>query len=1046
MAGGSKKNTSMSAMGRVYDALFAQTQDQSKKYGKGAKGDFVAEDFSDGIASGIIEVAANLAVNPKVADTFQSNIVKYWNEKLTGGFGLDLNDAGLLKELQISDKTKASWPTAARDEYGNTIGADTELKVVPEIKISNLNDFIVDPASIAEKAADSFFDSWKAAMNAKALAGIGNAVQRAANYAQLRSIGVDSSIAATVAHSIIADPFFNQDAGTGVMGTVGHAIINARQGADKSLSGLGNIRDSVVAESLAMYSGVTDEQARQELSQYIRGHIFNDTVANVRGETARVGGNYAFNTEDPTKPWSFTDLFATQRDTAAGLAGSKRNILHEYTQAELFAINPYGVANPTSGYGLVLKNSLQSAVQAALSDPTVAGNPRLRDSLMRMFSSLDDEASAKELFSALGDAGANGFRDMSKLVDIGVRRLGSEHARVGNFAEAARMNTAAATIGTIDGTMSWGDWVSYFSYRQKQNGILGTSSILMSAIVFGDGDALRAFVDGAGAINLFRPSKPVVGSSAAQINGTYFMDYLAERDGSIGLFKEFTGGQWVDRVTASGVKESEVFAKYLFGYTNADGKDFDKKRVMGWTQIGWTVPFTASSMQKGAYLAHVFHPYQFATGLINGKTPQHLIWIGSGYGKYLHDPSKWSNSARWAYRLASREGYKRFLEFSKKAEMIIGLPGRVLKDATQKVAQVVLKNVVVPIVAKIGGKLVARALLDVVTSGAAEIIFWAYTIINWLTFGLVDKLVKKKLKQDFTAIMVILQWLTVVVISIVVLVVSVIGFIFMLTGASAVSLFAPDPDYVPQLVDANGNPRPTPTVTVFVPPPGGGNCKEYTSGVAGSYTQEELESGNIGAGTCNSSLPDSEFSVPGIDKDKFIEVAESYAIWQTAAEVPPGSGLTPNLARECYNYVVCKAEQAGVNPAMALLMWMHESAASNYTFYGIGSRIEDMGIHCYTGETPDESCACGTTPSNNLKAQIELFSSLAHYDCGNGLIGWATQYGTGSCSGDYGTGYVAELQLEWSWFGDPSAFPTWVKDPATAQPGLNCDAAWVPRQ
>jgi len=46
--------------------------------------------------------------------------------------------------------------------------------------------------------------------------------------------------------------------------------------------------------------------------------------------------------------------------------------------------------------------------------------------------------------------------------------------------------------------------------------------------------------------------------------------------------------------------------------------------------------------------------------------------------------------------------------------------------------------------------------------------------------------------------------------------------------------------------------------------------------------------------------------------------------------------------RECYADVYCKSIDAGLNPAISLTVWMHESAASMYAKYPV---VEDFGIH-----------------------------------------------------------------------------------------------------
>jgi len=88
------------------------------------------------------------------------------------------------------------------------------------------------------------------------------------------------------------------------------------------------------------------------------------------------------------------------------------------------------------------------------------------------------------------------------------------------------------------------------------------------------------------------------------------------------------------------------------------------------------------------------------------------------------------------------------------------------------------------------------------------------------------------------------------------------------------------------------------------------------------------------SGTCPQ-VPDTEISQTYIAmKDNFIRIANTY-------------GVECNLAEECYNYVVKTSAQAGVNPALSLALWAHESAASNYCRY---PGVEDFGVHYIPGQ------------------------------------------------------------------------------------------------
>ncbi|PJA14124.1 hypothetical protein COX64_02410, partial [Candidatus Dojkabacteria bacterium CG_4_10_14_0_2_um_filter_Dojkabacteria_WS6_41_15] len=716
MAGG-KKEVSMSALGHFYDAVFANTQEQVKKYGREGASDYVGAEISDGMADAIVDVAATLTLSPQLADQFQANAVNYFNDKLTGGFGLNLTDIGILTDPKYTSKT--TWATAARDEYGNVIGSNEEITVAPKIEIKNLNDLVSDPKGVADAAADAFFTNWKAAMNARAIAGVGNYVQEAANMRQLRDIGIDPDICATVAHARIGT---EKNFGAGPVG----------------VSSGESVRNEVLANTFAMYGGAMTATERKDLSSHLlkqadaadpTSGVFENAMLRARAQATAAGANFAYwNGADPTQgPEGFTDLFTAQKNSVAGFKHAKTNILGQFDQATLFNPNPFGAVNTTEGYGLFLKNSLQGAIQDSLSQPAVLANPSLRTNLMKLFSSLDDETKATNFFKELGNAGAGDFRDMSGAVKAGIDNLGAEFARHGNVVGAARMASASGTVGANNGEMKLGDWLSYMSYRNGKNGFFGTSGIAMNMLVFGDAGATKAFIDGVGALNIFNPLKPSAGSIEPMVNGSYFMNYLAEKDLGFQLFSS---------------AESKQFSKYYFGYTNAKGESEDKKRLLGWKQLGWTIGPNASWMQKQAYKFHTYHPYSFVTGLLTGETPQRMIRIGTDHGRFITQPARWSKGAKWAERLMKNKSYQTVMRISAKVQGIMAIPGRIVRDATQKVAKIVLEKVIMKVAVKLGMQAVVHATAALLTAGVTEVIYWTYVVLNWLSGGFLDKVVK----------------------------------------------------------------------------------------------------------------------------------------------------------------------------------------------------------------------------------------------------------------------------------------------------------------
>ncbi|TRZ49585.1 hypothetical protein D4S03_08120 [bacterium] len=125
-----------------------------------------------------------------------------------------------------------------------------------------------------------------------------------------------------------------------------------------------------------------------------------------------------------------------------------------------------------------------------------------------------------------------------------------------------------------------------------------------------------------------------------------------------------------------------------------------------------------------------------------------------------------------------------------------------------------------------------------------------------------------------------------------------------------------------------------------------------------------------------------ETSSIGITKDVFVRLADG---WYNSS----------NMADECFNDVTNRSLCAGINPMYSLMMWLHESDASNYTMNWSGP-VEDFGIHM------------AGVSAENFNEQITKFLTLdpgAH--ClsdprinGNYWLGWMTNMLNGSCDPD----------------------------------------------
>jgi len=170
---------------------------------------------------------------------------------------------------------------------------------------------------------------------------------------------------------------------------------------------------------------------------------------------------------------------------------------------------------------------------------------------------------------------------------------------------------------------------------------------------------------------------------------------------------------------------------------------------------------------------------------------------------------------------------------------------------------------------------------------------------------------------------------------------------------------------------------------------------------------------------CNQTLPDQ--NIPGIiSKEVFGDLADRWT-----------GGV--NYADECYNDVICRALSKGVDPAFALLIWLHESGASNYDSSSLP--VQDFGIND------------GVTPAEDFNSQVNTFMALSHnYSC-PGLdywTSWATRYLTGTCDAtrdvngitgpEYlnGKGDNPGIKEIYQWIKPGASLPSKIKDPSRA--------------
>lgn len=153
---------------------------------------------------------------------------------------------------------------------------------------------------------------------------------------------------------------------------------------------------------------------------------------------------------------------------------------------------------------------------------------------------------------------------------------------------------------------------------------------------------------------------------------------------------------------------------------------------------------------------------------------------------------------------------------------------------------------------------------------------------------------------------------------------------------------------------------------------------------------------------CNQTAPTANTAC--VNRENYIRIAEA---WMTTGYP---------YARECYNDTVLRAQAAGINPGLALLIWLNESDTSNYEAI---PDVSDFGMIF--------------SPHNDYSAQIDAFlnhanfirnvcsAELAIYDP---VEVFAARFKSSSCVPYPGANtYAAGLKVKWSWIGGSCPFP-----------------------
>ena len=140
-------------------------------------------------------------------------------------------------------------------------------------------------------------------------------------------------------------------------------------------------------------------------------------------------------------------------------------------------------------------------------------------------------------------------------------------------------------------------------------------------------------------------------------------------------------------------------------------------------------------------------------------------------------------------------------------------------------------------------------------------------------------------------------------------------------------------------------------------------------------------------------------------------------------------GTGQHQAEECFNDVVNQATASGVNPAFALLIWLNESGASNYTSNVTSCNTQDFGINIST---------IAANFSEQLNSFLKLPKSSDYLKCAQDESkGWETpmhgflnRFQAGGCDleNESGNEYFQGIRQKWEFLSLDCPFPNYPTD------------------
>jgi len=813
---------SMSTLGSFYDALFELSAKEGAKRGVNAVPDLVPSAVSDNIADGIITTVSGLTGMDSIAAELHKKAGASLG--LKAGLGTNLYRGIVydnpLNAKKLSVEFKDNEGMSLYDNPARSTTYTMSLNVNP----TNVNAVLLDSNGFADGLVDSYWESRDLIQKVNVIKFLGGEEKRTVagnSFVKNRIINkLDNDIAAAVAVAeqshIDSAGFENNDF------RVKHATIedskeqyiekhksqkakdkDLRQDQAKAAFEEGK-REGSLSTAMGMFAGIMDSDEREEFADFYQKKM-----------KKKIQEEYNNSIKGTTYVKNIDEVF---NQIVGSIDGSEAKLFDPATNM---------------GKGDLLQHSYLKVLGDLHLDNSLS--PTLRKNLSQLNKGIVDTGKFTSMLQSYSK-GVGSTKDTSHMVSLGINEL--RNTQLGRPLTRREQQKIRALEFARDGLENI-QVETNFRYRIANAGAY----------------ALYRWKTLPAIDKVFTPFNMLTGKTWLDManlsggitgRGTVGISYAGQSYSLPGSNEKYTKNRWGIKTnykrSEKFKKEYSVLAKELrklrrdkkglYKNGNPDRVKLDKlekrikilekkklelaekehserdERVKG---SGLARPITvidhkANFMQKGFYSLYVYSPGAWWGGLANGDTFQRMFHIGTGFGRYSSEEhrEKWKWSARFADKVLSSKAYHKFMKINGTITWIRDAPLRLINKASEAIKKK-LKMAFI----KLMKKLLTEAVYDAIavfTAGASKVVQITYAILNFVTFGELDKVAKATMK-------IIMQIFVGAIGGIIVMTVFGLDSLFNSGSPSVIAdnigngaTFAPDPSYHPRLAEIPDRP------------------------------------------------------------------------------------------------------------------------------------------------------------------------------------------------------------------------------------------------